>query len=143
MTNNVRTIGAIDDLTLRRSKQRAYALFAAVMGLLLGSAIVSTLLTNRRPDLGLLALFGCLMFVTENRDRVFSDETSVSASIVVGIASIFAFQGSAQFFGPLLTASLAGFYLPHLRQLDLPKIVINSSSIGLSALSGAVVLSLV
>src|SRR5690349_17334141 len=48
----------------------------------------------------LLIALAILMVIAENRDRVFGDETSMSGSMTVAIAAVFAFQGTASFVGP-------------------------------------------
>ncbi|MFM8303706.1 MAG: hypothetical protein ACKOA9_05330, partial [Actinomycetota bacterium] len=68
---------------------------------------------------------------------LFGDETSMSASIIVVVASAFAFADSSPLAGPLLIGSLGGFYLPHFRRGSLSLIVANATSLGLTALTTA------
>ncbi|MBM3671068.1 MAG: hypothetical protein FJW86_02600 [Actinobacteria bacterium] len=77
--------------------------------------------------------------LTENRDRLFGDETSISSSMVVVSAAIVAFAGSAPLLGPTLCAAFAGFYWPHFRDRCFSKAVVNAAIIGSSGLAGAIV----
>jgi hypothetical protein len=84
-----------------------------------------------------------LMIVAEHRDRLFDDETSMSGSIVVALASIVAFRESAFLLGPILCGACAGLYWPHLRERAWAKIVINAATIAFSTLAAAAVFNLV
>jgi hypothetical protein len=86
--------------------------------------------------------FALLVIVSENRDRWFGDETSISGSIVIAIASVVAFRESAPLFGPLVCAACAGLYWPHVRERRFDKVIVNASSIGFSALASAAVLEI-
>lgn len=108
------------------------ALFAALVATLAALAIFEGL-----PPPELLALFAALVVVAENRDRLFGDETSISGSIAVAVASVVAFRESAPFFGPLACAACAGIYWPHVRERSFDKVIVNASSIGFSALAAA------
>lgn len=92
------------------------------------------------PALGMTAILAALVIASENRDRLFGDETSISGSIAVAVASIVAFRGSTPLLGPLVCAACGGLYWPHIRNRDFSKLIINSASIGLSALAGAAIL---
>jgi hypothetical protein len=119
---------------------RAYGTCVVVLLMALIGGLAFLGVHEGAQPLALITVFAALVVASENRDRLFGDETSISGSIAVAIASIFAFRGSAPLFGPVACATCAGLYWPHLRYRDLSKVIINSASIGLSALAGAVVL---
>jgi hypothetical protein len=116
---------------------RSYAAFAVVISTVWLTCLVVVARTTRTPSVWALMLLSALVVVTENRDRLFGDETSMSASVAVAICAVLVFRESAPLFGPLVCASCAGLYWPHLRTGDLSKVAVNSSSIGLSALAAA------
>jgi hypothetical protein len=105
------------------------------MMLVAAATVLSTI--EGMPPLGLLLFFVALVITSENRDRLFGDETSISSSIVVAIASVVVFRDSTPLLGPLLCAACAGIYWAHLRERSFAKIAVNASAIGLSALAAA------
>lgn len=95
--------------------------------------------TEGMPPIKHFLPLAALIVVAENRDLLFGDETSISGSIVVGIAAAFVFQGFGPMIGPLLVASCAGIYWPHIRDRQFAKMIVNGAGIGMSALAGAAV----
>jgi hypothetical protein len=85
----------------------------------------------------MLGCFVLLMILAEHRDRLFGDETSMSGSIVVAIASVVAFRTQAPLLAPLLCGISAGLYWPHLRNHCWSKVLVNAASIGFSTLAAA------
>ena len=84
-----------------------------------------------------LLLFGGTLIVAEHRDRLFGDETSVSGSIVVSMATVLVFASSAWLVGPIVCAAMAGAYWPHLRTRAWSRIGINASAMSLAAAAAA------
>jgi hypothetical protein len=95
--------------------------------------LVPTLLFTPLPPLGPFAALAVLVILAEHRFVLFGDETSMSASIIVIVASVFIFADTSPLAGPMLIGSLGGLYLPHLRHGNQPKIAFNSSVIGIAA----------
>ncbi|MFM8303012.1 MAG: hypothetical protein ACKOA9_01745, partial [Actinomycetota bacterium] len=121
-------------LARRRARFRG---FVALLALAYLTAAIPTLLLTPLPPLGLLVVLAVLVILAEHRFVLFGDETSMSASIIVVVASAFAFADSAPLAGPLLIGSLGGFYLPHFRRGSLHKAGINAMSMGLAAILSA------
>jgi hypothetical protein len=86
-----------------------------------------------------LALLAATVVAAEHRDRLFGDETSISGSIVVAMASIVAFSGDGWLAAPMICASAAGLYWPHLQARAWSRVGVNAASMGLAAGLAAVV----
>jgi hypothetical protein len=130
------------DLRSRRGKawSRERVLSLTLLGVL--CALVGVLSASEPdPDWWMLLTLIMCMIVAEHRDRLFEDETSMSGSIVVALASVVAFHDSAFLLGPILCGASAGLYWPHLREGAWSKIVINAATMALSALAAAAVFS--
>ena len=82
---------------------------------------------------GWLAVFGATVVWAEHRDRLFGDETSVSGSIVVVMAAVVVFSRGSWLFAPMICASLAGLYWPHLRRAAWSRVAVNAASMSLAA----------
>ena len=78
--------------------------------------LIPVLLFTPLPPLVPFLVLGALLVLAEHRFVLFGDETSMSGSIIVAVASVFVFADNAPLAGPMLVASLGGLYLPHLRQ---------------------------
>jgi len=136
MNCRVRDLQAVPSRT-RAEHPVGYALLVTALLAVFASSIGVLAEVEGPPPVGLVLVFACLVVATENRDRLFGDETSISSSIVVAIASVLAFRESTRLLGPLLCAACAGIYWPHLRERSFAKIAVNASTIGLSALVAA------
>ena len=123
--------------------RRLYFSFAVLISAIWLTCLVLLGSTARLPSPWLLMLYSALVIAAEHRDRLFGDETSMSASVAVAIASVLVFRESSPLFGPLACASCAGLYWPHLRVGAISKVAINCASIGLSALAAATVYDLI
>jgi hypothetical protein len=95
------------------------------------------------PDLTALAVFGALSIFAANTSVVLPNDSALSASFMLCVASVVVFHGNAQYLGPLLVGAGAGLYFPHLSEHDWRKVTFNCGSLGLSALAAAAVYSLV
>ncbi len=124
------------------SRAFEYRLFVLAMLSALIVALVGLAIRDGLPPVAPFAMFAILVIVAENRDKIFGDETSISGSIAIAVASIVAFRASAPLFGPLACAACAGIYWEHVRDRSFDKIVVNAASIGFSALAGAGVLEI-
>jgi hypothetical protein len=113
---------------------------AVLMVLLFAVGVLAA--TEPAPDASTLLVLVTLMVLAEHRDRLFDDETSMSGSIVVALASVVAFRESAGLLGPVLCGASAGLYWPHLRERAWSKVVINAGTMALSALVAAAVFSI-
>ncbi len=109
------------------------ALIAGVLLAVLGPA----------PDLAALAILGALSVFAANTSVVLPNDSALSASFMLCLASVVVFYGDAQYLGPLVVGAAAGLYLPHLREREWKKVLFNAGSLGLSALGAAVVYSVV
>lgn len=118
-----------------RSERRV----ASVLGIGLVAAVVALLALDGAFGAVKLVPLVILMVFAEHRDRLFDDETSMSGSIVVAMASVVALHDVAPVLGPLLCGAAAGLYWPHLRAHAWSKVVINSATIAFASASAAVV----
>ena len=75
--------------------------------------------------------------VAEHRFVLFGDETSMSGSIIVVVASVFVFADQLAFAGPILIASLGGLYLPHFQARRFGLVVANCSIFAIAVASAA------
>jgi hypothetical protein len=69
-----------------------YRLCVLLLGTALTAALGVLFAKEGVPHADLLCIFGSLIVLSENRDRVFGDETSLSGSIIVAICAVFAFS---------------------------------------------------
>jgi len=99
--------------------------------------LVPTLVLTPLPPIAPFAALAVLVVLAEHRFILFGDETSMSASIIVVVASIFVFADTSPLAGPVLIASIGGVYLPHLRTRALSKVAFNGTGMGLAAWSAA------
>jgi hypothetical protein len=107
------------------------------------AAAIYLALTGPEPDMSALVILGLLCAFAANTSVVLPNDSAVSASFMLAIASIVVFQGDAELFGPLVVGMAGGIYLPHIREREWRKSLFNVGSLGLSALSAAAVFSLV
>jgi hypothetical protein len=107
------------------------------------SAAIVLAVVGPAPDLMALAVFGALSIFAANTSVVLPNDSALSASFMLCVASVVVFHGGAQYLGPLLIGAGAGLYVPHIREHDWRKVIFNSGSLGLSALGAAAVYSLV
>jgi hypothetical protein len=101
-------------------------------------ALLVILAATSAPPSGimLLVLLAFAVMAT-HRETVFGDETAMSGSIVVIVASIVAFQSGAAVLGPVLCSAVAGIHWAQVRDRSWSKVVVNSSATGLAAAAGA------
>ena len=111
------------------------------LGLALAVAAVGSI-GSPLPRVFPVLLLGFTMIGAEHRDRLFGDETSVSGSIAVAMATIFVFAHGAWLSGPMICAALAGCYWPHLKARAWSRVAINASAMSLAAGAAAIVLHL-
>jgi hypothetical protein len=78
------------------------------------AVLVPVLVLSPLPPLWPFVAMAILVVLAEHRFVLFGDETSMSASIVVVVASIFVFEDTSPLAGPMLIASFGGLYLPHI-----------------------------
>ena len=116
---------------------RSFRFCVGSLGAALSTGLVLLLLVEGVPPVAPLLVLAALVIIAENRDRLFGDETSVSGSIAVGTAAVFVFSSSTPLVGPLVIASCAAIYWPHIRDRQGAKMIVNAASIGFSALAGA------
>jgi len=121
----------IDAQTARILEQRKIHFrwfVAAVTGVWL-AVLVPVLAFTPLPPLVPFVVLALLVILAEHQFVLFGDETSMSASIIVVVASIFVFADTAPLAGPMLIASLGGLYLPHLRQRATRSLVLANAAI--------------
>jgi hypothetical protein len=85
------------------------------------------------PPLAPFVVLALLVVLAEHQFVLFGDETSMSASIIVVVASIFVFADTSPLAGPMLIASLGGLYLPHIRRRDLALVTANAAIFSVAA----------
>lgn len=106
------------------------------------SAVVLAIL-GPSPDFVALAIFVALSVFAADTSVVLPNDSALSASFMLCVASVVVFHGDAQYLGPLIVGAGAGVYLPHLREHEWRKVLFNSGSLGLSALAAAAIYGVV
>jgi hypothetical protein len=129
---------AASDCAVRRDARRLRILAIVAFGVAAAVVVVGLLETSLPPILP-IALFGVTMAVAEHRDRLFGDETSVSGSIAVAMATILVFAPGSWLAGPMICASLAGCYWPHIRARAWSRVAINAAAMSLAAAGAAAI----
>lgn len=99
--------------------------------------------TDGLPSLEPLLILGLLYVYAEHSDVVLPNNSSLSASFMVAMASIVVFDDHSALLGPLLVGACGGIYLPHIRRREWSKVVFNSSNFALASLVGSAVYQLV
>jgi hypothetical protein len=107
------------------------------------TAAIYLALTGSEPDMNALVILGLLCAFAANTSVVLPNDSAVSASFMLAIASIVVFYGNADLLGPLLVGMAGGIYIPHIREREWRKSLFNVGSLGLSALAAASVFALV
>lgn len=132
-------------MTDSSSSRTGTSLTLLCVGIGLSALVAGVVLAARGPALNVTAIliFGVLSIFAANTSVVLPNDSALSASFMLCIASVVAFHGNAQFLGPLIVGAGAGLYLPHVRERDWRKAMFNSGSLGLSALAAAAIYSLV
>jgi hypothetical protein len=95
------------------------------------------------PDLAALAILGALSVFAANTSVELPNDSALSASFMLCLASVVVFHDNAEYLGPLIVGAAAGLYIPHLREREWRKVLFNAGCLGLSALAAAVVYSIV
>jgi hypothetical protein len=130
--DNVVPIDA-DAARLLERRNTRFRWFVAGLSALWIGILVPVLLFTPLPPVGPFALLAVLVVLAEHRFVLFGDETSMSASIVVVVASVFVFADSSPLAGPMLIASVGGLYFPHLVHGRCALTAANASSFGVAA----------
>ena len=126
-------------------RSRTFAL-AALCGGVAVAAVVALLglaIRGPLPSASALLILGTLCAFAANTSVVLPNDSAMSASFMLAIASIVVFQNQAGLLGPLIVGIAGGLYLPHLRERQWRKVLFNAGSLGLSALAAAAVYSIV
>ena len=89
------------------------------------------------PAVEAVLVFAALFALAENQVAVLPNRASASASFMLAMAAIVAFQGQGPVLGALLVGLAGGLYWPHLRSGDWRKILFNSSNFALSSAAAA------
>lgn len=131
-TDNVIPIDADAARQLARHTRR-FRMFVATLAAVWLAALAAVLALGPLPPLAPFAVLAALAVLAEHRFVLFDDETSMSASIIVVVTSVFVFSDTAPFAGPMLVASLGGLYLPLLRRREYTVSLANVSCYGLAA----------
>jgi hypothetical protein len=133
LADNVIPIDADAARQLAQHTKR-FRMFVATLAAVWIAALAAVLVLSPLPPLAPFIVLVVLAVLAEHRFVLFDDETSMSASIVVVVTSVFVFSDTAPFAGPMLVASLGGLYLPLLRRREYAKAVTNCGGMGLAAL---------
>ena len=124
----------------RESALRALCIGVAVLA---AATCVVLVLVGPTPDAAALLILGVLCAFAANTSVVLPNDSAMSASFMLAVASIVVFHGDARLLGPLVVGIAGGLYLPHIREREARKVLFNAGSLGLSALAAAAVYSLV
>jgi len=98
---------------------------------------------GQRPPIDQVLILGCLFAIAENTGVEFAEESGLSASLMLAVASIVLFRDSAPELGPLLVGLSGGLFFEHFRDRDLRKVLFNSANFGLAAFLAACVFQLI
>jgi hypothetical protein len=129
--NNVVPIDQSTERLLARRQRRFHWLVGALTTTWLAVLVAAVALTPL-PPLVPFAILAVLVVLAEHRFVLFGDETSMSGSMIVIVASVFVFADTSPIVGPLLIASLGGLYVPHLRARAWGRLAFNSTAFSLS-----------
>jgi hypothetical protein len=89
------------------------------------------------PSATLLLLLVALVIIATHRETFFGDETAMSASIVVVVASVIAFQGDGMLVGPLACCVVGALHIAHVRERAWSKVIVNTAATSLAAAGAA------
>lgn len=112
----------------------AYCLGVGALTVLVGVVLARN---SPLPQVGAIVVFAALFALAENQVAVLPNRASASASFMLAMAAIVAFQGQGPLLGALLVGLAGGLYWPHLRSGDWRKILFNSSNFALSSAAAA------
>ena len=115
------------------SQRRHFRVLVAVLVAAWAAVVIAAVTLTPLPPLVPFAILAVLVILAEHRFVLFGDETSMSGSMIVIVASVFVFADTAPLAGPVLIASLGGLYFPHLRARAWNLVAANSAIFGLSA----------
>jgi hypothetical protein len=121
------------------SQRRHFRVLVAVLVAAWAAVVIAAVTLTPLPPLVPFAILAVLVILAEHRFVLFGDETSMSGSMIVIVASVFVFADTAPLAGPVLIASLGGLYFPHLRARAWNHLFFNVSSFGLSAAAAVAV----
>lgn len=107
-----------------------------ISGAALGAAIFLAV-SGPLPEATAIAIFGLLCAFAANTSVVLPNESALSASFMLAVASIVVFHDRSALLGPLLVGLACGIYAPHIRERQWRKLLFNSGSLALSALAAA------
>ncbi len=127
---------ASGDSNRSRSLDRLTIFALALAGFALA---VATLIGRNSPlpDIAPLIVFAALFALAENQVAVLPNRASASASFMLAMAAVVAFQGQGPLLGALIVGLAGGLYWPHLRSGDWRKILFNCSNFALSSCAAA------
>ena len=86
-----------------------------------------------------VCILAVLFYISENRDKVFSDGTGLSGSIAVGICAAVFYSTSGSYISVVLICAAGGFYISHVQSKSWLKVAVNSVSFGISGLVSSLV----
>jgi hypothetical protein len=118
-----------------------FRLYCSCVGFVALVATSVLVLSEPLPAVLPVLLLGSLFAIAENSSVSLPNRSSVSASLMLAMAAIVVFRGSASLLGPLLVGMFGGCYWPQIRERDLTKIAFNIGNFGLSTLAAAAVYS--
>ncbi|MBM3693269.1 MAG: hypothetical protein FJW77_08270 [Actinobacteria bacterium] len=138
--NNIIPI-ARDAQETTASQRRHFRVLVAVLVIAWAAVLAAAVVLTPLPPLVPFAFLAVLVILAEHRFVLFGDETSMSGSMIVIVASVFVFADTSPLAGPVLIASLGGIYFPHLRARAWNLVAANSAIFGLSAGAAALAAS--
>jgi hypothetical protein len=109
------------------------------LGLALAALIALGIAQGQAPSLTLLVVVGAFAILATHRETFFGDETAMSGSIVVIVASVVAFTNDAWVLGPVLCCIAAGLHWAHVRRGLWSKVIVNAGATAVAAACAAVV----
>jgi hypothetical protein len=113
---------------------RAFTAYCIGLGsLTLGIAIILGE-TTPIPDLLPVVLLGALFALAENRIVLLSNDVSMSASYMLGMAAIVVLAPSGAVLGPLIVGACGALYVPHIRERKWALMLLNVGILGLPLL---------
>ena len=128
---------------MRLTRPKPFTLYSVGLFSIAAALVVVLFALGQDPPLEQVLILGCLFAIAENTGVEFAEESGISASLMLAVASIVLFRDTAPELGPLLVGLSGGLFFEHFRDRDLPKVLFNSANFGLAAAIAAGVFHLI
>ena len=128
---------------MRLTLPKPFSLYSVGLFGIAAAISVGLFALGQRPPLDQVLILGCLFAIAENTGVEFAEESGLSASLMLAVASIVLFRDTAPELGPLLVGLSGGLFFEHFKDRDWRKVMFNSANFGLAAFVAACVFDLI